>query len=360
MSQGSGAPAPAGTITIEQLLALNDEIAALVRAGVPIERGLMEAGRDIRGRLGRIAANLAKRMNRGESLIQALHGEERSIPPLYRAVVEAGTRAGKLPVALEGLARYVRGYSEARAAIGLALWYPLLVLALAYGFFVASIVWLLPLFVQSFDDLRLTVFPAVRWLEYLGRSAVYWWPVGPVLLALVLLLWIRSGTATSFHSPAWGGLRFIPWMRSLLIDVESANFSELLALLLEHQVPYPSALVLAADSSGDPRLSRGSRSLAEALSRGESSSVGIQHVALGTFPPMLRWVLASGQVQGSLVESLRELTTLYRRRAQFKSEKLKIVLPTVLMVGIGGSAVLFYSVSLFGPFVHLLNQLSQS
>jgi general secretion pathway protein F len=139
-------------------------------------------------------------------------------------------------------------------------------------------------------------------------------------------------------------------MRSLLVDFESANFSELLALLLEHQVPYPAALVLAADSSGDLRLARGSRNLAEALARGETASSGMQHVVFGTFPPMLRWVLASGQAQGSLVESLRELGTLYRRRAEFESEKLKILLPTILMIGIGASAVLFYSVTLFTPF----------
>ena len=32
---------PPGSITIEQLLALNEEIRALVRAGVPLERGLL-------------------------------------------------------------------------------------------------------------------------------------------------------------------------------------------------------------------------------------------------------------------------------------------------------------------------------
>ena len=32
---------PPGSITIEQLFALNEEIRALVRAGVPLERGLL-------------------------------------------------------------------------------------------------------------------------------------------------------------------------------------------------------------------------------------------------------------------------------------------------------------------------------
>ncbi len=121
MSEGERVSLPAGAITIDQLLALNDEITALIRAGVPLERGLIVAGRDLRGRLGRIASALSQRLARGESLPQALEGEDRSIHPLYRAVVEAGAQSGRLPIALEGIGRYVRGYSDARAAIGLAL-----------------------------------------------------------------------------------------------------------------------------------------------------------------------------------------------------------------------------------------------
>ena len=49
----SGSAGRPVSITIDQLLALNAEIAALVRAGVPLERGLVVAGRDLRGPAGR-------------------------------------------------------------------------------------------------------------------------------------------------------------------------------------------------------------------------------------------------------------------------------------------------------------------
>ena len=89
MSQCRGGVQPPVSITIDQLLALNAEMAALVRAGVPLERGLVVAGRDLKGRLGPITTALSRRLNRGESLSEALAGEGESIPPLYRAVVEA-------------------------------------------------------------------------------------------------------------------------------------------------------------------------------------------------------------------------------------------------------------------------------
>ena len=34
-------------VTLDQLIALNDEIAALARAGVPLDQGLLHLGRDL-------------------------------------------------------------------------------------------------------------------------------------------------------------------------------------------------------------------------------------------------------------------------------------------------------------------------
>jgi type II secretory pathway component PulF len=358
MSLGEQAARPPGSITIDQLLALNEEIAALVRAGVPLERGLVVAGRDLRGKLGRIAVALSKRLSQGESLPEALEGEEQSIPPLYRAVVEAGARSGRLPIALEGLAKYVRGYAEARAAIGLALWYPLLVLTLAYVLFVGLVSMAVPRFVEAFELLGLGTAAPLRWLSWVGESVPYWWPVGPVLLFVLLIAWIRSGRAAQFQAGSWSWLWLFPWMRSILANYETANFAELLGLLLEHRVPYPTAIVLAAQSTGDARLTRGAGQLAEAVARGESTAAALAKIDRGTFLPMMRWVLATGQEQGSLVAALHNLADVYRKRATYQADKLSVFLPTVLMIAIGASATLFYGLALFIPLTNLLRELA--
>ena len=90
-----------GTMSLESLVALNDEIAALVRTGLPLERGLRQVGDDLSGRLGGTMSSLAERMSRGASLPEALAAEGDRLPRIYRAVVEAGLRAGRLSAALE-------------------------------------------------------------------------------------------------------------------------------------------------------------------------------------------------------------------------------------------------------------------
>jgi type II secretory pathway component PulF len=360
MSQGALEQRPPGPITLDQLLALNDEIAALVRAGVPLERGLQVAGRDLRGRLGKVASALGQRLNRGESLSDALDSEKDSVPPLYRAVVQAGARSGRLAVALEGLAEYVRGYSDARAAIGLALWYPLLVLALAYALFVGLVSVAVPRYVSAFESLDVAVPAALRLLSKVGETVDYWWPVGPILLFILLIAWIRSGTAARFQSPSWAWLRIFPWMKSILANYETASFCELLALLLGHNVAYPTALVLAAESTGNRKLTHGAARLAEGITRGEPVATALATLDRRAFLPMLRWVLAVGQEQGSMVTSLHNLAATYRKRARFQAEKLSIFLPVILMIVVGASAALLYALALFIPLVDLLRGLTQS
>jgi hypothetical protein len=52
--------------------------------------------------------------------------------------------------------RYVTSYSEARAAIGVALWYPILVLSLAYDLFLGLLIEIVPRFIAAFEVLPMT------------------------------------------------------------------------------------------------------------------------------------------------------------------------------------------------------------
>ncbi len=48
------------SLSLNDLIALNDEVVALSRAGVPLGRGLLGFGADIRGKLGAVATALAR------------------------------------------------------------------------------------------------------------------------------------------------------------------------------------------------------------------------------------------------------------------------------------------------------------
>ena len=347
-----------GAVTLDQIVALNDEMAALVRAGIPLERGLIEAGRDIGGRLGRIVADLGGRLDRGEPLPDALGGSRDGLPGVYRAIVEAGIRSGRLSKALEGMATIARGHAEARRAVGLSLLYPLLVVALAYSLFLGFVLRIAPAFVVGFEGLGLAPVRPLIAMAKAGESVRYWGPILPVLILILLIRWVISGRAGSLDGGP--GVRLaarVPLIGRMVADFRSANFAELLGLLIGHRVPLDEAVRLAAGVSGDRGFARAAESFAGRLRQGDQVAPGAP-VRSSAFPPLLLWMLTAGHRQGNLPDALHHAALTYRKRAEIRANALQAALPTVLLIGIGAVAVLLYGLVLFLPLTALWNELA--
>ena len=351
-------PSGPGAITLDELIALNDEIAALVRAGVPLEKGLAALGSDMPGRLGKLTTAVAENMSRGQSLSQALADRSGGVPGVYRAVVTAGIRTGRLSSALEALAGSVRRLAETRRAIVAASLYPLLVFLLAWALFVAFVIVIVPGLEQLFrqiDPPGSTVLGQVgRW----GGSVAYWGPAVPlVVVSLVVIWWYQSGRA-GLVEPRLSSLLlgWLPWMGKMLRWARTATFAEVLALLVESRVPLDQAVVLAADGSGDRRIRRAAGELSAALARGETPDG--RSAGRAGFPPLLVWLMSAGQRQGVLKEALRHAAEIYHRRSRRHADLARLVIPVAMTLIIGGGATLAFVLLVFGPWTSLLKTLA--
>jgi general secretion pathway protein F len=141
-----------------------------------------------------------------------------------------------------------------------------------------------------------------------------------------------------------------------LISSRAAGFADVLALLIEHGVPLPEAVGLAASATGDPGLMAAGQEIASAIQRGDPlrGTFGPARVV----PPVLRWLMVSGQEQAALISALRHAAETYRRRAQNQATMARAVLPTMFLVLIGAVVTLFYGLTLFVPMTALLSNLS--
>lgn len=349
-------PAPP-RLSLNDLIALNDEIAALAGAGLPLERGLHDLGGELPGGLGQSMRRLSHRMGQGRSLLEALQDEGDQFPPLYRAVVAAGSRSGRLPAALEGLAEFIRSYQDTRRTIGLALWYPLIVLSMAYGLFLLLLTQWVPHLTAAFDSLQVSRSVALDLFAKLGGSARYWGPILPVALVALGASWAWTGRASNVLPGGRGSpVLWFPWMRSMMRRFEAANFAELLAMLIEHGVPMPEAIVLASDSSGDPAILAAGKSVAEAIERGDTRNDDL--LRSPAFTPMLRWAISACRESSTLPGVLRQLSANDRKRARDDAEKMKIFFPVMAIVAVGMSASLTYGLTLFLPITTLFHRLA--
>lgn len=355
----------AASVSLDQLLALNDEMAALVRAGIPLEQGLTQLGHEAPGKLGLLASRLADRMKAGESLADILEKDDRMFPPVWRSVVLAGMRSGHLAAALESLSRTGRRAKELRRSMAVALIYPAFVVTLAYLLFVFSVTMLVPVITRAYVAITDDTSPLLDAITHVGRTIGVWGLPIPVVVALGFAWWwYRTGRAMRTFRGGKGGRRFLfgrhrqrrfPSVIQALVDGRMATFAELLELLDEHEVPLPKAIVLAADASGDRALIQASRTIAQRLENGET--IQRREELPMAFPPLLGWSIVSGMGQSGLQRTLATSAEMYRQRALDAARWATDFMPMILTVFVGGAAVLFQALIVFLPFVSLLYRL---
>jgi general secretion pathway protein F len=340
-------------VSADDLVVLNREIAAIVRAGVPLEVGLGGLSAGLPRSLGNLTDRLATRLRQGESLPAALDAEGSALPPVYRAVVRAGLESGRLPAALESLSAHARSIVDLRRRIIVALIYPAIVFAIAYLLFVLVAQHVVLGLATMYD------MPQPAWLPALvaiSRFLGTWgWVLPAVVAACVVWSIISSGLAGGRASIGGPLMAALPGIGALNRNFRTATFTELLAMLLEHDVPLDESLRIAADASGDRRLIDEMKSLATRVRGGETLAAATHRAA--ALPPLARWMIAAGERQGGLPATLRQVAEFHRRRAQRQAERMKVLWPLAIVVVLGGGAVLLYALFLFVPLTGLFRDL---
>lgn len=344
-------------LELDELIALNEEMISLVQAGIPLELGLREMGNELPDRLGKISTKLADKMERGSSLAEAMESEGSRLPKVYRVIVEAGLKSGKLTVALEEMSNYAWELFHLRRQIGKAMVYPLIVFSLAYGMFLVFLFEMLTRFNEAYEVFRMGQSEPLRLLNSMQSTIMYWGLIPPVLLFLFILLWMRTGSSQLLNFKGTSRLiGWIPGVQKIANYYRYGNFSELMSLLIQQEIPFADSIVLAAEATGDDQLVESAKLMAE---RHNSSRVETTDStrAYG-WPPLLTWLLTTKEHQGELSLALKNAADMYRRKAASYTRWFRVLFPVFTGTIIGGGAVLCYSLVLFLPFSDMLKQLA--
>lgn len=180
-------------LSLEQLIALFEEIAAFSRAGVPLDQGLKELGRDLPGRLGKVAHELGEDLAAGTSLDQAVARAGGRFPPGYEALMRAGIRSGNLPGILQGMVQLARKTGEVRRQIAIAAINPLLTVVIAYCLFLFWLIKVAPVYLAMADDWEVDAGPVRYLVEFLRESiGLTWWLLPLVIAGGVVRSWRQS------------------------------------------------------------------------------------------------------------------------------------------------------------------------
>ncbi|HEY0324031.1 MAG TPA: type II secretion system F family protein [Pyrinomonadaceae bacterium] len=321
-------------------LLFNQQLAALIRAGIPILQAIsMLRKRSASARLRTVLADVEEEIRGGAALSQAFAKQGTIFPRIYTASILAGERSGALDEILSRYVDYMRRSVGVRRKVRGALAYPMLLLAASFGMVVFLTVYVVPRMSNLFKDFSKTGLPfltqVVVGISNWVTSNLFWF--GPLILisATALIIWARTpgGKLTIDRT-----ILKIPIIGALLIQVATAQATRSLSTLLAGGITLVESWEIAAESITNRELRRKSSAILPMIREGRSFTESLE--SADWMPDLALDMIGIGERSGSLREMLEEVSTFYDAEAEVKLEQLTTTLEPAILIVMGGVVVI--------------------
>ncbi len=336
-------------LSLEDCAFFNEQVAAMAKAGVPLEQGLRQLAADVASRkLKRLLLDVADDLSRGGTLDEVVRRHRGRFPGGYAGVVQAGLETGTLGGTLHALAADLRLRGQVRRALVETAAYPLTVLAFALVIVSVLMRVVVPGIEEAYRDM-LDIGQSFSSRVSSGRATssgapgalfalAHAWPMieaiaGAVLATLILVFTLAAfPRMQDFRERLFGiipGLSQIQWSGAL------ARFAHVAALSAQRGLPLTQLVRAAGDASGSIGLSRAGRRISEKLEEGELLD---QAVANETrIPALWTCVVNVSGPRGELSSALADLARIYETRAQQWISAVRALLAPLLLFVVGGT-----------------------
>jgi general secretion pathway protein F len=333
-----------------EVVHFTNELAALLKAGLPLERSL-QALLEVTGGKGMkaVIGQMLRDLQAGKSLSEAL-SRHRAFSPLYVSLVQAGETGGFLEVALARLGEYLKTVSEFRSYLTTALIYPMILASVGSLSVVFMLVYVVPRFESFFKEMGQTLFWSTSLLlSFSNAFREYWW-VGGILAGVAALILIRLLRTPKGQMTVDRAKLRAPLVGDLTKRISAAFFAKTLGTLLNNGVPLVAALRVVTTSVPNRYMAQALEGVQAEVEKGQPLSAMLKKV--GLLPELFLQMVAIGEETGHLGEMLLAAADSLEGDARSAVRRLMALMEPVLIL-VMSLVVAFIIVSLLMPILNL-------
>ncbi len=334
-AEPSGHPRAAVVRSRPEVSMLTQNLAMLVGAGLPLLQALqalIEQTEDKRMR--EVVQQLARDIEEGKSLSDALGSHPEFFSPLYLGLVRSGETSGRLDQALGRLAAYLERELEFRRKVRDSLIYPGVVFTLAIAVLAIFLVYIIPVFDNVYRSHGVALPLLTRML--MAWSALFRANLPLIAVAGILLAVrpIRQVVLPALVGPLQRLVLRVPHARALVQTLVASRFTQTMGTMLTSGVPVLPALEVAGKAVSAPGFDQVIATLQADLSRGRRLSDSMRQTR--QFPPMIIRMIALGEESGRLDSMLERAGAILDRDFDLRLRRFLTFLEPVLTLMVGG------------------------
>jgi type IV pilus assembly protein PilC len=325
-------PKRQGKVGTQEFLVFNQELATLLKAGMPLVQSLDILRQRVSNATFRaVLDSVHDKVKAGSALSDAFAEHGGLFPAVYSASLLAGERSGNLEQVIRRYVGYEKIVGAVRRRTISALIYPALLVSMMIvlvGIIVLKVVPSFSEFYAGFD--RPLPVPTRVIVGFSNLVASNFWLIALLLLGAIagVVLWSRRpGQDVQFDK----AILRIPWLGSAARKFATSQAARTLATLLGGGIPLVQALDIAARSLSNRYVAGELAATQQRVQEGQSFAVALAE--RGVFPDVAVKMVEVGESTGALQEMLNSLADFYDEEIDTEVERfIKLIEPALLVL----------------------------
>jgi general secretion pathway protein F len=334
---------------------LTRQLSTLIAASLPLEEALKAvADQTEKPRLSAMIVGVRARVVEGYSLAESMADYPHIFDDLYRAMVASGEKSGHLDLVLNRLADYTEKRQKLKTKLMQAMIYPVVLTLVAIGVISVLLVSVVPEVVSQFEhleqDLPLSTQFLIGMSDFLSDYGIF--IVLFLILAFSLLGRMLQDVAFRLKFDIW--VLDLPVIGNVTKSLNTSRFARTLSILSTSAVPLLESMVIAADVLMNLQVKKAVLEASDRVREGTSLYSSLQQTKL--FPPMMLYMVASGEKSGELESMLERAADTQDQDFESKVNIALGVFEPMLVVSMA-AIVLFIVMAILQPMIAMNNMI---
>ncbi|HEV2986648.1 MAG TPA: type II secretion system F family protein [Vicinamibacterales bacterium] len=344
-------------INTREFLVFNQELATLLKAGMPLVQSLDLLKRRVASPVFKgVLDDVHEKVRSGTALSDAFAAHGEMFPRVYTASLLAGERSGNLDAVLRRFVEYTKVIATVKRKTVSALVYPAILTGLALILVGIIVLKVVPAFADFYSSFGAELPVATRVILAVSEfvRGQFLFIIIAVLAAIVAVVtWVRQpGQKSRFDHLILG----LPMLGSVARKFATSQMARTLATLLGGGLPLVNALDIAAKSVGNQFMAKQLDIVSARVREGESFAAALD--ARKAFPEVAVKMAEVGESTGALQDMLNTVADFYDEEIATTMERFITLVEPVLLVFMG-VVIAGLLLALYMPLFQLSSVLSQ-
>ncbi len=342
-----------GRVKMGEFLVFNQEMIALLKAGLPVVRCfeiLLE--RQKSPTLRRVLTDVRERVNSGSSISEAFAEEGDLFPRLYWTSLKAGEKSGEIEAVLRRYLKYQKTVMALTRKVVSTLVYPAILIGLSAALITILMTYVIPRFTEFFADfnadLPLLTVVVLSVATFLKTNILI------ILAALAGGVFLGSRWFRTAAGREWldGALLKLPVVGGIFRRFAITQFTRSLGTLLGGGTPLVPSLENSADAIGNRAISRKVTEVVPKVREGRELWRALEETRI--FTDLTIEMIKVGESSGALEEMLSSVSEFYDEEIDLLLARvISFVEPAILIIM--GGVIVTILLSVYLPMFRLMS-----